>query len=37
MINVLAMTFGLFVFESVIVVNVTDLKTCRGGLRGTDA
>jgi hypothetical protein len=31
------MAFGLFASEGVIVVNVTDLKTCRGGHRGTGA
>lgn len=29
--------FGLFVSGGVIVVNVTDLKTCRGVLRDIDA
>lgn len=31
------MAFGLFVPGSVIVVNVTNLKTCCGALRRTDA
>jgi len=31
------MSFGLFVSGSVIVVNVTDLQTCGGVLRESDA